>query len=343
MKYPFIVGSQRYRVSLSSTELENRKHLNFLDHSRSNEHGCGVTSPNGRLNRVRNIVTSPQHTTSAYRDINIQRKRTKYNTHETFDLYTPILNKDSIRKNVYVNRRRLVRTSNPSPLPRNPSNNSQYPIPYTKTLTQKQTETLFSTYSQYSTSTTLPPQPSTEELRLESQIQTLLQRRETLIAQLTRLLDSESALTSSALKQSNLSRHREILTQHTHELSRLSNSITSHRQKTHLLTSIHSDISSFHASNPGAEEAEYMLDERTRIDRSNGIADTVLAQAYAVNESFGTQREILASVNRRIVGAASQVPGINGLIGRISGKKRRDGIILAVFIAVCFLVVFWFR
>ena len=86
-----------------------------------------------------------------------------------------------------------------------------------------------------------------------------------------------------------------------------------------------------------------MLDERRRIDNSHNMADSVLSQAYAVNESFGIQREMLASVNRRIVGAASQVPGINGLIGRIGAKKRRDGIILGSFVAFCFLMVLYFR
>ena len=84
-----------------------------------------------------------------------------------------------------------------------------------------------------------------------------------------------------------------------------------------------------------------MLDERNRIDRSHSVADGVLSQAYAINESFGMQRETLANVNRRIVGAASQVPGINSLIGRIGAKKRRDGIILGSFIGVCFLLVFF--
>jgi len=84
-----------------------------------------------------------------------------------------------------------------------------------------------------------------------------------------------------------------------------------------------------------------MLDERGRIDNSHNMADSVLSQAYAVNESFGLQRETLASINRRITGAASQVPGLNNLIGRISAKKRRDGIILGSFIAFCFLV-FWY-
>ena len=85
-----------------------------------------------------------------------------------------------------------------------------------------------------------------------------------------------------------------------------------------------------------------MLGERARIERQHGVADTVLAQAFAINDQFTAQRETLASVNRRIVGAASQLPGVNMLMQRISSKKRRDGIILGSFIAFCFLMFFWF-
>ena len=67
-----------------------------------------------------------------------------------------------------------------------------------------------------------------------------------------------------------------------------------------------------------------MLDERRRIDNSHNVADGVLSQAYAINEQFGVQRETLASVNRRIVNAASQIPGVNSLIGRDRGKKERE-------------------
>jgi golgi SNAP receptor complex member 1 len=71
------------------------------------------------------------------------------------------------------------------------------------------------------------------------------------------------------------------------------------------------------------------------------VADSVLSQAYAVQDSFILQRETLSNINRRITYAASQVPGLNSLIGRITVKKRRDGIIMGVFIALCFLA-FWF-
>jgi len=205
-----------------------------------------------------------------------------------------------------------------------------------------QTETLFHTYSQFSQVPNIPAEPTEEEKQTESKINGLLEKRENLISQLARLLDSESALTSSALRQSNLARHRELLRNHQKELSQLKNNLQDGRKRANLLGSVRHDIDAYHSSNPEHEEAEYMLDERARIDNSNNMADSVLSQAYAVNENFGLQRETLASINRRITGAASQVPGLNSLIGRISAKKRRDGIILGSFIAFCFLMFLYF-
>ncbi|KAI9800057.1 MAG: hypothetical protein M1825_004239 [Sarcosagium campestre] len=209
---------------------------------------------------------------------------------------------------------------------------------------ETQTETLFHTYSQYASAATVPSKPTEAEQRVDAQLQDILEKRETLISQLSRLLDSESALTSSAVKQSNLSRHREILQDHRRELARLGSSITEARNRANLLSNVRSDISAYRSStNPESAEADYMLDERSRLDNSHSMADSVLSQAYAVNESFGLQRETLASINRRIVGAASQVPGINSLIGRIGAKKRRDGIILGSVIAFAFLMLLYFR
>ncbi|KAF1995867.1 V-snare-domain-containing protein [Amniculicola lignicola CBS 123094] len=209
-------------------------------------------------------------------------------------------------------------------------------------LLETQTEALFHTYSQHASMTNIATKPTEEELRTEAQLQDILEKREALVAQLSRLLDSESAHSSSAVKQNNLARHREILQDHRRELKRLKSTITDNRNKANLLSNVRSDIDAYHTANPAAAESEYMLDERRRIDNSHNVADTVLSQAYAVQENFWIQRESLTSINRRIVGAASQVPGINSLIGRIGAKKRRDGIILGSFIAFCFLMLVWF-
>ena len=168
-------------------------------------------------------------------------------------------------------------------------------------------------------------------------------QREALVAQLSRLLDSESTHSSSAVKHNNLARHREILQDHRRELSRLKSTITDARNRANLLSNVRSDIDAYRSANPAQAEADYMLDERSRIENSHNITDGVLSQAYAVNENFRVQRESLANVQRRIVGAASQVPGINSLMTRIGSKKRRDGIILGSFIAFCFLLLLWFK
>jgi len=213
---------------------------------------------------------------------------------------------------------------------------------------ESQTEDLFHTYSQFSTSSSISPEPSNEEKRIETQISNQLDKRDSLISQLTRLLDSDAAASSSAtggssLKQNNLARHREILSEHRRELARLRGAVGDARARANLLSSVRADVSAYRAAaDPGGAEADYMLDERRRLDRSTGIADSVISQAYAINDSMRQQSETLASINRRIVGAAAQVPGINSLMTRIGAKKRRDGIILGSFIAFCFLVVFFF-
>lgn len=210
----------------------------------------------------------------------------------------------------------------------------------------------------------IPPKPTEEETRTEAQLEDILERvshtpfrisspfndhqdelipnhqRSALLSHLTRLLDSEAS--ASALKSTNLARHREILTQHGAELRRIKSQISSTRDRANLLSNVRSDINAYRSQHPEDAEAEYMLQERGRIDNSHSMADSVLSQAYAINENFGLQRETLANINRRIVGAASQVPGINGLIQRIGTKKRRDGIILGSFIAFCFLMFFFF-
>ncbi|KPM38933.1 hypothetical protein AK830_g7647 [Neonectria ditissima] len=206
---------------------------------------------------------------------------------------------------------------------------------------ETQTENLFHVYSQFSSASAIPPKSTEEERETEKKLEELLEKRESIITQLARLLDSEATLTASALKQNNLSLLREKLSSHKRDLLRLRSTLQQARDRANLLSNVRSDINEYRANNPEAAEADYMLEERGRVDNSNNMADSVLSQAYAVNDNFNIQRETLASVSRRINHAASQVPGLNSLIGRISAKKRRDGIIMGGFIAFCFIIFWW--
>lgn len=174
-------------------------------------------------------------------------------------------------------------------------------------------------------------------------------QRETTLAALQRDIDSASPAagasgggTGPALKQSHLARHRQVLVQHRADQSRLSSQTREARNRASLLAGVRRDVREYRAADPAAQEAEYMLQERGRLDRSNTMADGLLSQAYATNEAFGVQREQLDRVRVRALQAAGQIPGMNGLIQRISNRKKRDGYILGSFIAVCFLMVWLF-
>jgi Golgi SNAP receptor complex protein 1 len=134
-----------------------------------------------------------------------------------------------------------------------------------------------------------------------------------------------------------------VLADHKRELQRIKANINDTRNRANLLSNVRSDIDAYRSANPAEAESDYMLQERGRIDDSNHVMDGVLSQAYAINDSFQSQRETLASINRRMMGAAAQIPGINTLMNRISSKKRRDAILLACVIAFCVLMLLYFR
>ncbi|KAI7644537.1 putative vesicle transport v-SNARE protein Gos1, partial [Hortaea werneckii] len=155
---------------------------------------------------------------------------------------------------------------------------------------ETQTESLFHTYAQFGSKTDLEPKPSDDEAKTEAQLNEILDKRSATLQQLSRILDSEP--TTSALKSTNLARHREILQQHRTELTRLKSQIQQQRDRANLLSNVRSDISNYRRQeNPEAAEADYMLDERRRLDNSHNMVDSVLSQAYATNESFSLQRE----------------------------------------------------
>ncbi|EPS40727.1 hypothetical protein H072_5407 [Dactylellina haptotyla CBS 200.50] len=208
---------------------------------------------------------------------------------------------------------------------------------------ETQTDNLFQSYSSFTSNPS--KKPSDDEIRIESQLQDLLERRESTVASLHRTLDSDSSASSSATKLQNVLRHKEILSDHRKEYQRLKTAINQARNHSNLLSSVREDINQYRTSTnvDPTREADYRLEERDAIDRSHGMADRVLATAYAVNQEFGEQHLQLASINRRIKGAAMQIPGINTLIGKINTRKKRDSIIIAVLISFCFLMLLWIR
>ncbi|KAK9463048.1 snare region anchored in the vesicle membrane C-terminus-domain-containing protein [Lipomyces oligophaga] len=211
---------------------------------------------------------------------------------------------------------------------------------------ESQTESLFLAYSNFSQHP--PAEPTDEEKQVVKDLEAIFTKREDILSSLSRLLDSEQLASATKLHQ--LHRHKEILLEHQKEFSRLKDTIQHERQRANLLSSVRNDIDSFRMSPNGSavavdsrREAEYMLNERSRIDQSSSLVDNILSQAYATREELGRQRQVLSSVQRRITSSASRIPGINTIISKINTRKKRDSLIIASLISLCVLVLFFLR
>ncbi|KAK9389875.1 snare region anchored in the vesicle membrane C-terminus-domain-containing protein [Lipomyces mesembrius] len=209
---------------------------------------------------------------------------------------------------------------------------------------ESQTESLFLAYSSFSQHP--PPTATEEEIKVVKELEEALAKREDILNTLSRILDSEQV--SSATKLHHLQRHKEILVEHQKEFIRLKGVVEYERQHANLLSSVRNDIDTFRSTSSSApvdprREADYMLNERTRIDRSNNMVDGILSQAYATREEFGRQRQVLMNIQRRVTSTASRIPGINTIVAKINTRKKRDSLIIATLLSVCILFLFFLR
>lgn len=177
-------------------------------------------------------------------------------------------------------------------------------------------------------------------------------QREELNNAISRVISSEDSV--PATKSHQAQRHKETLNEQRSEFIRIKNSINQERVRTNLLSSVRSDIEQHHSrrttngdggsgAGQGMSEADYMLQERNRIDNSHNMADSILAQAYETRDEFLRQRASLSGVQRRLQNAVSHFPGINTIIAKVNTRKKRDSLILASIITVCILFLLLLR
>lgn len=165
------------------------------------------------------------------------------------------------------------------------------------------------------------------------QIQSLLERREQLLIQLNRSYEG-----NSVSKSQQLNRHNEILNEHNRLFLQMKSRLDEERSRHELLDSIQSDISQHRQQN----DADYILDERQRVDGANSLAERLLEQAFNTRDELLNQRQYLDNAQVRILGTLQQIPGINVLISKINTRRRRDSLILALVISACILVIWFF-
>lgn len=204
---------------------------------------------------------------------------------------------------------------------------------------EKQTEQLLSQYSQCQVQQNL--QPTQEEITIINNIQEIFDKRNAIINKLNRISESIDISTS---KLQQLTRHRDILQDHTLTFQRISAQIQDDRNRNNLLYSVQSDINA-HRSQTQAQDLQtandYILHESQRVDSVNSIADRLLQSAFHTRDELLNQRQYLTNAQSKMFSTLQSIPGINVLISKINTRRKRDTLILASVIALCIIVLFF--
>jgi Golgi SNAP receptor complex protein 1 len=85
---------------------------------------------------------------------------------------------------------------------------------------------------------------------------------------------------------------------------------------------------------------ETLLQEQSSIETSLRLADEMLESAQSSRLSLAHQRDLFANVSNRMATMAEKLPLIGSLVGRITGAKRKDALVMACVISSCIILMF---
>ena len=85
-------------------------------------------------------------------------------------------------------------------------------------------------------------------------------------------------------------------------------------------------------------ETDILLKERSTVDASRSLTDSIIGQAMAAKASLDRQRQQFTSSRGRVTGLTGTFSGIHTVMDQIRRKRLRNNTIIALVIAglICF-------
>ncbi|CCH62016.1 hypothetical protein TBLA_0G00690 [Henningerozyma blattae CBS 6284] len=194
--------------------------------------------------------------------------------------------------------------------------------------------TKYSTFAQTTSS-----EASGEETKLSNQLEKSLQERQDIVELLQDICDKNTNISASKLSQ--LQRHKEVLQDHWKSFRNIRSSIQQERNRLNLLFSVKNDIAQQRQRDSELDTDQCIQNESRRIDESHNTVDHLISQAWETRDQFRAQSNILHSANNRMLQTLQRIPGINRLIGNIGTRRRKNALILASVLTLCFLFLFF--
>ena len=186
--------------------------------------------------------------------------------------------------------------------------------------------------SQYSSLTDSPTTiDATHARSLESRIESLITQTASALQQL-----SSSPAASAPADAAVLRSQRSRLGTVSDEYRRCKRSVTEAIERAALLSG-----STREESSDTVVAVDELLRERGCIDASTGVANETVDIALATHATLEAQRARMQTATGSAGGISSLVGRAQGLISKISEKKKRNTFVLGLTIALCLCFLFW--
>lgn len=171
-----------------------------------------------------------------------------------------------------------------------------------------------------------------EETRLDNELVLSIEND---LSTLSEIIDQMARHVETTSQTALLQRYRELYFDYNTEYKRTMASIQQKRESASLFS--RSGV----MNNGPDEETDILLRERSAVDSSRSMTDSIIGQAMAAKASLERQKERFTSSRGRVTTLTGTFTGIHSLMDQIQRKKLRNNTIIALLIAVLICFTLW--
>lgn len=168
------------------------------------------------------------------------------------------------------------------------------------------------------------------------EVEDLLRRLEDANQQLEAILSKKPGSSSD---QHIVRRFHDVLKDYTHEFYRIREVVEKQMDRDDLLGGDFSNENDTFLNNR-TRSSEVLLAEHEHINSSERMVDEQLSMAMAVKENLKHQQRRIGGAMQQLQMTMKKYPVINNVMQKIRMKKRKDTLIVAAVIAICFILMF---
>ena len=165
-----------------------------------------------------------------------------------------------------------------------------------------------------------------------------IKQMQSVVHSMTDVAESMQHTAESAAIVKHSQRFQDIIADKQNHLQRIKNDLKRRREKEELIHKVHSEITVYNESS----EMRSLTKENESLRHTHRKTKELLDEAERDRQRLDAQRNMFLGISDKVVTVAEKVPIIGGILKRIDQKRRRNIVVLAIVVAFCLFLTYFF-